>query len=392
MSIINIASFPLTVDVVLGPAWDGHLSLSENDVVTLTKISTTSTLVRYSEDGTATPNTSTNRILIEMRAGGTVSLGATASLYAFYARTGTISTFSPVGNLSPSFPANNILGQIATMSPYSYTFREVFADNTQYTSQSTITVTNDGWPKVFKSMQEGPGPEAILTGTGTVTAASQVEHPGDATIQGTGTVNPLGGLLLTGDTDLAGTGTVIVAGQIEKLADADLAGTGTVTVDGLVDHNANADLQGTGAIVAAGSGDKPGTASLNGSGDITPFGGLLLEGIAPLSGTGVIVATGRRITTGVANLSGAGSVVGDATITIPTYFAGTGTLVAFATVIPAPIDLQGGSRQLAPPPKPRLSYVVQGALIPQITVNAMPDQQRQRLRSDANPSAPLAGR
>ena len=154
MAAINQGTFPGTIVVILGTAWDGNLGLSENDMVTLTKVSSSPGQVIYTEDGTDTPNQSTNRIKVFMRAFGSATTFAPGcSMVGEFAN--TMTSWSYVTQLPGTTVSFNNLYYQVTGPPYNYTFRKIWATNTAYTDQSTITTSNDGWPKVFKSMVEG---------------------------------------------------------------------------------------------------------------------------------------------------------------------------------------------------------------------------------------------
>lgn len=240
MAIINQGSFPDSIDVVLGPAWTGSNGLSEDDMLTLTKSSTGTNQVDYTEDGSTTANPTTNRIKATMMAPGTASVSYRGSLYAYYA-TGT--DFSPIrffytGAVSPIY--NSTIG---TASPFSYTFREVWIENGQYESQSTITVTNDGWPKVFKSMVESVF-SASHTASGGLTLGGlavsefllEFQLSGGLTIGGSSDFQSklphqsIGGLTIGGESSSANDYNFVVTGGLSLSGNADIGATSFATI------------------------------------------------------------------------------------------------------------------------------------------------------------------
>lgn len=139
------ASFPSSIDVVLGAGWDGYNGLSEDDVVTLTRYQISSSQASYSEDGTSTPNASTNRIQVIMSDDGfDHKVAANAGYYdtALMSTTWKYPTSVLTTNVSNNFLNINTLQ--TSITDNCYTFRDVFLNNTIY--------TGGGWLRVFKSI------------------------------------------------------------------------------------------------------------------------------------------------------------------------------------------------------------------------------------------------
>lgn len=153
---INFSSFPTNIDIVLGPAWDGQLGFSEDDVVTLTKASTddgaSTDTVEYTEDGTQAADINNNRIRLLMRTRNypyyNASLNASNARTQYLTKTGTTTTNFTRINVPT---ANGGLGanyyQIKNTTDTIYTFLDVFNyPHTVYTA--------GGWPEAIKSMVE----------------------------------------------------------------------------------------------------------------------------------------------------------------------------------------------------------------------------------------------
>lgn len=238
MAITNQSSFPATIVVILGPAWDGKLGLSENDMVTLTKVSSTPGQIIYSEDGTSTPDESTNRIRIRMRAQfSTASAAPGISAAAEFATPATTATrFTYISQLTGTTADPMIYTQLSG-PPYTYTFRRAWATNQTYNNASTITTANDGWPKVFKSMVEGADP-----GTFQYTASGGLTIDGTADItandfafifSGDGEVS-IGGTAIPSSSSnpYESTGGLVISSSAMIVASFKYSGTGGLAISG----------------------------------------------------------------------------------------------------------------------------------------------------------------
>lgn len=67
---VMITPFPAQIDVVIGAPLDGVGSFSENDVVTLTKVTESSTVVRYTESGVNEAPSGSNRLVLNLKNSG----------------------------------------------------------------------------------------------------------------------------------------------------------------------------------------------------------------------------------------------------------------------------------------------------------------------------------
>src|SRR3990167_4179372 len=66
---MSVVSFPDIISVILGQSWNGWQGLSEYDIVYLYKISSDANNAYYSENGTETPDNTTNRIRVRFSSG-----------------------------------------------------------------------------------------------------------------------------------------------------------------------------------------------------------------------------------------------------------------------------------------------------------------------------------
>lgn len=339
---LNQPSFPLTIEVILGPAWEGLNGLSEDDVVTLTRYSLDSTLARYSEDGTSSADTSTNRIRLSMRAASGMSTSNTMTPSIAYQHTTKTSQiyFSQL-----FFQGGSTNGQlnsyIDSSSLTTYTFLDVWNVNNQYTD--SITTGVDGMPNVFKSMAaSGNFFEADLDGTGTVSASAIMTYAGMGTLGGSGTVDALGGIIHPGMATISGSGSMSPLGGLLHTADSDLSGTGTINAVPSLIIQGEATTSGSGTVDATASIIRNGVATTSGSGTMSADASLILAGEATLSSSGTMSAGASLILGGDATMSGSGTASANAIIEV----AGQGTLSGSGSITVVANITKGGKVDL----------------------------------------------
>jgi hypothetical protein len=242
--------FPTVLRVTLGNAWNGTDGLSTSTVLDLIKAVDTSTQVVYSEDGTQTYASGTNRIMLTMTANSSFN-----GFSVHCASTGTSSFQQHIGVTT------------TTGTGSVYTFKDIFSNATPNffsafkTSYFSYAPTNLN-AQVFSTMEAGP-----------------VNVDGTAIMSGTGHAESAGAKGGIADADVVGTGHAEAVSKVEKNFVFG-AGTGHIEATGskITDADSKATAQGhaeaLGAKGVIGSGQLPAQGHSNAVGHKTiPKGG-----------------------------------------------------------------------------------------------------------------------
>ncbi|MHC4498301.1 MAG: hypothetical protein ACYS21_04210, partial [Planctomycetota bacterium] len=153
-----LTAFPNTIRVTLGPAWTGRFGLSSGQTVDLLKGSASGPSTQWSEDGTATFNKSTNRLMLLFNNNINANTG-----YPSYGPTGSYGTaviqvaVGHEGYVSPSVSAPFPTGWRQGTGPTRYQW---FVKQKQYTFNGhTITHYNfkDIWQEQYSFGKYGNG-------------------------------------------------------------------------------------------------------------------------------------------------------------------------------------------------------------------------------------------
>jgi hypothetical protein len=149
---------------------------------------------------------------------------------------------------------------------------------------------------------------AVLSGTGSLTAAGKVVAPGSAVLSGTGSLGAApavaipSAVFLTGTGSLTASASVMTPGQVSVI----LSGTGTLGVAGTVGWAQAAVLSGTGTLAAQYTGIMLQSAVLSGTGTLAAqYTGIMLQS-AVLAGTGTLTVASSAALKFTAGLFGAG--------------------------------------------------------------------------------------
>jgi len=187
---------------------------------------------------------------------------------------------------------------------------------------------------------------AVLSGSGALTSAGQKTVPGAAALSGSGTLAASPLTAFAASCSLSGSGTLTVAALVTQPAAAALAGSGSLAAAAAVRFAVSAVLSGSGALAAAAVVTQPAAAALSGSGSLAAAPSVLFASAAALSGSGALTAAGTvsGLAQGSAALSGTGTLTAAASLVLrqAVALAGSGTItIAGLVTVPGGAALSG---------------------------------------------------
>lgn len=207
---------------------------------------------------------------------------------------------------------------------------------------------------------------AALSGSGLIAAGAALNLASGAALSGSGSLTSAGLVTQPAAAVLAGTGTVTAAAAVQFTSGAALAGAGLLTASTAVQFASGAVLAGTGTVTAAALVTQPASAALTGTGSLAAAAAVAFAlAAAPMSGTGALAAAALTAVPGAAALSGSGTLLAAASVAFPCAapLSGQGTLAAAASVAVAAAAVLAGSGELtaavqviAPAPEPSVAW------------------------------------
>jgi hypothetical protein len=254
-----LTGFPNTIRVTLGPAWTGRFGLSQGTTIDLIKGSCANTSCQWSEDGTATFNKSTNRLMLLFNNNQNIPNTG----YPNYAPTGSYGTaliqvaVGWEGYSSPSVSAP-FPGWRQGTGPTRYNW---WVQQKQYTFNG-FTITHYNFKDIWNQQYtQGTDPNGSISTLWTGSAGTNSNDSGQNFTKSFLTSSPLGGIpadIFTTMEDASGGPAGI----------SDARGTGTGHGEAVADgaHFGNAEAPGVGPGEASASGAHFGNAEAPGVG------------------------------------------------------------------------------------------------------------------------------
>lgn len=179
------------------------------------------------------------------------------------------------------------------------TYNVLFSGNAVLAGTGTLTATLIG---------ELSG-TATLLGLGSLGATLIGIHTGSAPLVGQGSLVANGMTITAGSVAFSGEGLLSVAGTRETFGTSGLVGTSSLLGSGLVVVTAAGSLGGVGSLSAAGTRETFGIAQISGTGTTSATGTLQAIGSTQLTGASFLAANGYVEAFGTAALLGVGSLV-----------------------------------------------------------------------------------